>query len=89
MLLCFRRNTIRHIGCKILISTSNIICSVCTKYRNTLRALFYRQQKYQPHSPHLNMNTIVEVDEELSQDLKMIEDPSNAELVKDDFKCMF
>jgi len=35
------------------------------------------------------MNTIVEVDEELSQDLKMIEDPSNAELVKDDFKCMF
>ena len=124
-----RCSTIRHTGCKILLSTS-VVCPVCTNYRSTLRVLLYRQQKSQPLCLHPNMNTkffttpqrrahmqslrkairnknrqlkrlklrlekivendSVEVDEELSQDLQMIvEDPSNAASVKDEFKRIF
>lgn len=121
-------STIRHTGCKILLTTS-VVCSVCANYRSTLTALLCRQQKSQSLCPHPNMNTrffttpqrrahlqalrkairnknrqlkrlklklekivendSVEVDEELSEDLQMIEDPSNVASVKDEFKRIF
>lgn len=121
-------STIRHKGCAVLLSTSGV-CSVCSKYRNTLRVLLYRHKKL-PRSPHPNKNirffttperrahsqslrkairnknrqlarlraklemlvenNSVEVDDDLDQDLRMmVEDCSNVESVKDEFKRIF
>ena len=51
-----RCSTIRHTGCKMLLSTS-VVCPVCTNYRSTLRVLLCRKQKSQPFCLHPNMNT--------------------------------
>ena len=48
--------TIRHKDCLLLLLTSEM-CSVCEKYRNTLRAMFYGQKKkFVLQSPHPKMN---------------------------------
>ena len=48
--------TIRHKDCLLLLLTSEM-CSVCEKYRNTLRAMFCRQKKIIVlQSPHPKMN---------------------------------
>ena len=122
--------TIRHKDCLLLLLTSDM-CSVCEKYRNTLRAMFCRQKKKSClRSPHAKMNKrffrtpqrrrhfqslrknlrnqnrqlkrlksrlkkvvgndSVEVDDALSQDLKLVmDDPNNDEYVKGQFKRIF
>ena len=46
-------STVRHIHCEVV--SSNTICSACTKYRNTLRALVCKLSKARAH-PHPKMN---------------------------------
>lgn len=48
-------STIRHVNCEILLSSSTV-CSICTSYRNTLRALVCKQ-KVQALKLHPNVNT--------------------------------
>ena len=47
-------STVRHVDCEIL--TSNAMCSVCATYRNTLRALVWKQNKIGSLKPHPKMN---------------------------------
>ena len=47
--------TVRHVDCEIL--SSSMVCTVCTSYRNTLRALLCKQKRIGTLSTHPKMNT--------------------------------
>lgn len=46
--------TIRHIDCEIL--SPDTLCSICAKYRNTLRVLVWKQKKIASLRPHPKTN---------------------------------
>jgi len=49
--------TVRHVECSILISSS-LVCNVCMKYRDTLRALVSRYRKPTILSVHTNVKSL-------------------------------
>ena len=47
-------STVRHVNCSILINSAVSVCSTCSQYRNTLRAMASRHKKLT--SPSINTN---------------------------------
>lgn len=48
-------STVRHVNCSILLNSAISICSTCSQYRNTLRAMASRHKKLTPPSIHTNV----------------------------------